>query len=78
MSADMNINATTKSVPPMSNPTDERVTVHYGPVYGPRLLPPGESFAACRPGAVSGNLTTHKPWVTCLKCTKTEAYRNGK
>jgi hypothetical protein len=52
--------------------------VHFGPVYGPGLLPHGHSFAACRPGDVPGNLTTHKPWVTCDACRQTEAYRNGK
>ena len=57
--------------------TSEQVPVlHYGPVYR-RSGPFGESLAACAPGPVPSNLTTHKPWVTCETCKQTEAYRNG-
>lgn len=63
----------------MSNRTEETMRpLHYGPIYGPALLPNGHSFAACRPGAEPGSLTMHKPWVTCEPCKQTEAYRNGR
>lgn len=52
--------------------------LHYGPHYGDHLEPRGHSLAACRPGEVPSNLTTHKPWVTCPACKQTEAYRNGR
>jgi hypothetical protein len=58
--------------------TSEVTPLHYGPVYGDRLLPRGDSLAACRPGPKPGSLTTHKPWVTCVPCKQTEAYRNGR
>jgi hypothetical protein len=52
--------------------------LHFGPVYGDRLVPRGDSLAACRPGPHKpASMTTHKPWVTCEACKQSEAYRNG-